>query len=119
MPSDIRVNYYIPGGEVRGTRIQGKLRPVGGDWLTVRADGVAVLDVRATIETVDGSLIDVVYSGILDLGPEGHAAVLRGDLPEHAKIRTAPRLRTTHPKYECVNRTQFVGIGEATCERTW
>ncbi|MCC2659141.1 MAG: hypothetical protein K0Q76_4249 [Panacagrimonas sp.] len=112
LPSDIRVNYYITGGEVRGSRIQGRLRPVGGDWLTVRADGVAVLDVRATIETHDGALIDVVYGGILDLGPDGHAAVLRGDLPEIAKIRTAPRLRTASPKYEWVNRTQFVGIGE-------
>ena len=113
VPSDIRVNYYITGGEVRGDRIQGKLRQAGGDWLTVRADGVAVLDVRATIETNDGALIDVVYNGILDLGPDGHAAVLRGELPELAKIRTAPRLRTSSPEYEWVNRTQFVGIGEA------
>ena len=111
-PSDIRVNYYVTGGEVRGPKLQGKLRPVGGDWLTVRSDGVAVLDVRATIETSDGALIDVVNNAILDLGPDGHAAVLRGELPERAKVRTAPRLRTSSPKYEWVNRAQFVGIGE-------
>ena len=98
LPSDIRVNYYITGGEVRGSKIQGHLRPVGGDWLTVRADGISVLDVRATIETSDGALIDVVYNGILDLGPDGHAAVLRGELPELAKIRTAQRMRTSSPK---------------------
>jgi len=38
--------------------VSGKLRPVGGDWLTIRKHGVAILDVRATIETHDGALID-------------------------------------------------------------
>lgn len=51
VPEGIRLIFYVTGGEVRGPRVNGKLRPVGADWFTVRADGVAILDVRATIET--------------------------------------------------------------------
>ena len=58
VPEGLRVNGYILGGEVTGPRVSGKLRPVGGDWLTIRKHGVAILDVRATIETHDGALID-------------------------------------------------------------
>jgi hypothetical protein len=45
VPEGIRVNFYSAGGEVTGPRIRGKVRPVGGDWVIVRRDGVAYLDV--------------------------------------------------------------------------
>lgn len=50
----LRVSVQVTGGEVTGPRIFGKLRPLSGDWLTIRRDGVAILDVRTTIETHDG-----------------------------------------------------------------
>lgn len=39
VPGGIRANFYITGGEISGPRLRGTLRPVGGDWLTVRPDG--------------------------------------------------------------------------------
>src|SRR6185503_14135752 len=57
VPEGLRVNFYNAGGTVGGPRIRGKVRPVGGDWMTVRPDGVAVVDVRVTFETDDGALI--------------------------------------------------------------
>ncbi len=113
VPNDIRANFYVTAGEVWGPRLSGKLRPVGGDWITLRADGVCVLDVRITIEANDGALIDVAYNGILDAGVDGYSAFLRGEVPEIAQIRAAPRMRTAHPKYAWMNRTQFINIGEA------
>jgi hypothetical protein len=59
VPDDIRVNFYVTDGEVwlpDRTKI-GKLRPVGGDWLTVRRDNQGALDVRATVEMNDGALL--------------------------------------------------------------
>jgi hypothetical protein len=109
----IRLNFYCAGGRVEGGRLHGRVLPVGGDWLTVRADGVAVLDVRATIEADDGALIYATYSGLIDLGPDGYERVLRGDLPPQAEIRTMPRFRTSHPAYLWLNRLQCVGIGRA------
>lgn len=109
---DIRINFFVTGGEISGPKLQGKLRPLGADWLTLRADGIAVLDVRAAFESHDGALIDVVYNGIIDMGAEGHAAFLRGEVPDLVRIHAAPRLRTSHPAYQWVNRAQFINIGE-------
>ncbi len=49
VPEGIRANFYVTGGEISGPRLQGTVRPVGGDWLTVRTDGMGILDVRATL----------------------------------------------------------------------
>jgi hypothetical protein len=53
-PVGLRVNAYISGGEIWGRGLRGRVLPVGADWLTIRPDGVGVLDVRAIIETSDG-----------------------------------------------------------------
>lgn len=109
----LRLNFYITGGEVSGPRIQGKIRPVGADWLTVRTDGVAVLDVRATIETHDGALLYTSYSGLIDAGPDGYQAVLAGHLPpDGTPFRITPRYQAAHPAYQWANRVVGVGIGE-------
>lgn len=114
LPDDIRINFYVTGGEIwtpDGTRI-GKVRSVGGDWLTIRRDGKGLLDVRATVETNDGALIYGVYNGYLDLGEKGYDNLLAGKLPEKSQIRAAPRFSTASPAFAWVNSTQFVNIGE-------
>jgi hypothetical protein len=50
----VRVNVYVTEGEIFGPTMRGRLRSVGGDWLTLRPDGVGILDVRATIELDNG-----------------------------------------------------------------
>jgi hypothetical protein len=77
----IRVNFYCQGGEVTGPKLQGRCGSVGGDWLTVRTDGVAILDARTTIESHDGALIAITYSGVADLENDGYQRFLEGNLP--------------------------------------
>jgi hypothetical protein len=108
-----RAIYYSRGGEVNGPRVQGKLRSVGGDWLTIRQDGVALVDVRTTFETDDGALIYAQYNGIIDAGENGYDNFLKGNIPAVLPIRTAPRFSTAHPSYLWLNRLQCIGIGEA------
>ena len=112
VPEGVRVNFYSIGGEINAGKIRGKVRPVGGDWMTVRRDGVAIVDVRATFETDDGALILVIYPGVIDLGEDGYEKFLRGELPSTARIRTSPRFLTSHPKYLWLNRLHCVGVGE-------
>jgi Protein of unknown function (DUF3237) len=89
-PEGIRVNFYVTSGELTGPKIRGILRPVGGDWFTIRTDGIGFLDVRATIETHDHALIFVAYTGVGDLGEDGYHKFLQGALargaafPDHA-----------------------------------
>ena len=108
----IRVNFYTSGGEITGASVRGKIRAVGGDWMTVRRDGVAILDVRATFETHDGALILVTYPGVIDFGEDGYDKFLRGELPTDAKIRISPRFVTSHPEYLWLNRLHCIGVGK-------
>ena len=120
VPDDVRVNFYVTGGEVwlpDGTRI-GKVRAVGGDWLTIRRDNCGVLDVRATVETHDGALLYVVYNGVIDLGENGYDQIRSsGTFPQRARIHAAPRITTAHPSYAWVNACQFVNVGEVLFDR--
>lgn len=108
----LRVNFYSTGGVITGSKLRGKLRPVGGDWVTVRRDGVALLDVRTTFETHDGALILVTYQGIVDFGEDGYDRFLQGDIPPVVPIRMSPRFSTSHADYLWLNRLQCLGIGE-------
>jgi hypothetical protein len=112
VPEGIRLNAYVSGGEVTGPRLNGKVRAVGGDWLTIRRDGVGIVDVRGTFETDDGAVILVTYSGILDTGEDGYEQFMRGELPQTLQIRTSPRFFASHPNYVWLNRLHCLGIGQ-------
>jgi hypothetical protein len=118
VPGGIRVNFYVTGSEITGPKVFGKVRPVGADWLTVRRDGIAALDVRATAETNDGALLYVTYLGIIDLGENGYDDFLKGvPLPSGVAIRTSPRIQTSDPRYLWLNRLHCIGVGQAFAER--
>ena len=110
-PAGLRMNAYISGGEISGPRLRGRVLPVGGDWLTVRPDGVGVLNVRASAETHDGALLYIEYVGVMDLGPDGYQRMLRGEPPPKIAIQAAPRWLTAHPSYLWLNRLQCVNVG--------
>lgn len=110
----IRGNFYGISGEVIGPRIQGRVLPRGVDYLTIRSDGVALLDVHLTIETHDGALIQMDYTGVADIGEDGQGQFLRNEIPPTVPARAVPRMFSGDPDYSWVNRCQFVMIGEAS-----
>jgi hypothetical protein len=116
-PGGIRAQFYIQGGEVSGPQLRGRLRPVGGDWFTLWPDGMGELDVRLTIETHDGALVEARYGGLSDFGAQGYSQFLRGHLPIRAALYTTPRFYTAHPDYQWLHRLACVGIGQADLER--
>jgi hypothetical protein len=116
---DLKINFYVTGGTVMGAKVSGKLRAVGGDWLTLRRDGIAILDVRATIETTDNALIYATYPGIIDFGENGYQNFLEGIRPPSGiAIRISPRFQTSHPAYLWLNRLHCIGLGQAFLERS-
>ena len=115
-PEGLRVNFYVTGGEVNGPRLKGEVLPVGGDWMTIRKDGVAILDVRATLVTADQALIYIAYTGVVEAGEDGYQQFLDGDLSNKLPIRGTPRFLTAHPGYLWLNRLQCVNVGEADME---
>ena len=55
----------VTGGSFEGPHLKGTVLSGGGDWVVVRPDGVAELDVRQTLQTDDGALVYVTYRGYL------------------------------------------------------
>ena len=119
-PDGLRVHWYwSPAeGEVQGPALTARVRHIGGDWMTIRRDGVGVMDVRATLETADGALLYVFYQGYYDLGPDGYQNFLARKWPMRAPTRTTPRISTGHPNYAWLNRVQCLGVGEVTIAET-
>ena len=97
-----------------GPNCKGTLLPVGADWLTIRTDGIGILDVRATFKTDDDALIYTQYSGVLETGKDGYQKALDGKLPDIIPLRVCSRMHTVHPKYQWLNRHQFMHFGEAS-----
>ena len=107
----LRMNAYVTAGEVSGPKLHGRFRPVGGDWLTFRRDGIGILDVRATMELDDGALVYTTYSGVADGGPDGYDMIMSNKPPAVIQLRITPRYFTAHPDYLWLNRLQCIGVG--------
>jgi hypothetical protein len=100
-PSGFRVIAEIESATVDGDRLRGTCSgSSGGDWLTL-VDGIATVDVRMTIETHDGALILVTYTGRSDFreGPGAHP------------IYSAPVFETGDERYAWLNLVQAVAKG--------
>jgi hypothetical protein len=103
----------ITGGRVSGERLCGRVLPGGADWQIVRADGVAELDARYTIETADGALIYVANRGVRH-GPEPVMQKLAAGEPVDPALyymRTTPWFETGDARYAWLNRIVCVGTG--------
>ena len=90
--------FPVLGGSFEGERLRGKVLAGGGDWVTAHADGTFALDLRVTLETDDGALIHMTFSGVRD--------------DANHYLRTLPRFETASEKYAFLNRLLSVGLGE-------
>jgi hypothetical protein len=90
--------FPVIGGSFEGERLRGTVLAGGGDWVTAVADGTLELDLRVTLETDDGALIHMTFTGVRD--------------DANHYFRTLPRFETAVPKYAFLNRLLAVGIGE-------
>jgi len=98
-PNGTRVIVGINGGTVTGPKVNGTVAHLGADWLTLRADGTAQLDVRALITTDDGASIHMRYLGVMAPGEAG------------PRIITAPLFEAGAEQYTWLNGVQAVAIG--------
>ena len=89
--------FPITGGSFEGERLRGIVLG-GADWVTAASDGTRELDLRVTLETDDGALIHMTFTG------------LRHDANLYSRRR--PRFETAAPTCAFLNRPLAVGIGE-------
>lgn len=112
-PDGYRINFLVERGTLTGPGVDGVVQPGGGDWMRVREDGVAGLEIRATFETSDGAVVFYRAGGVLDLGPGGYTQVAAGRLSGCPPFYAAPTFVTAHSQWQWLNRVQGFGIGRA------
>lgn len=86
----------ITGGTFGGPAMRGTVHPGGADWIT-QVSGRSSLDVRITLETDDGALIYMTYTGVVSRGEDG------------LYWRVRPVFFTASERYDWLNHTVFVG----------
>ena len=103
----------ITGGRFGGERLSGRVLPGGADWQVIRADGVADLDARYTLETEDGALIYVRNRGLRHGPPEVLRQLAAGEAVDPARyyMRTTPLFETGDARYAWLNRIVCVATG--------
>jgi hypothetical protein len=103
----------ITGGRFAGERLAGRVLPGGADWQVIRADGVADLDARYTLETEDGALIYVRNHGLRHGPPEVLRRLAAGEPvdPSSYYMRTTPLFETGDARYAWLNRIVCVASG--------
>jgi hypothetical protein len=104
-PHGRRVTFPITGGSFEGDRLRGNVLPGGYDWTMRRQDGVVELDERITLETEDGALIHMAFTGLID-----------DTRPGAPYFFTLPRFETAAAKYSFLNRILAVGTGERSAD---
>jgi len=99
-------------GTVKGSKINGTIQPVGGDFALIRVDNCLEIDVRAVIATDDGAFIYTYYKGIVDMTAKQVQEFLGGTLPTGLIAYVTPRFETGHENYQWLTRIQAVGRGK-------
>lgn len=117
-PDGLRLLFALrDGGTVRGPALNGEIMHKGGDWMRVRTDGMGVCAIDALIRPEGGGIVLSEYTGLVDFGPDGYAALARGGGPRRAPLRFAPRYLTAVESLKWMNRLQCFSIGEVDLER--
>ena len=104
----------IVGGRVTGERLNGRILPGGADWQIIRADGVADIRARYTIEADGGGLVLVNSEGLRHGPPDVIARLSRGEPvdPMLYYFRTVLRFETAAPALSWLNKTLAIGRGQ-------
>ncbi|MGN8159646.1 DUF3237 family protein [Salinisphaera sp. RV14] len=115
VPMDFGVNpqgrrRFVPisGGRVVGPYLNGRILPGGGDWQTVRNDGVVDLRAQYAIELTDGTLVEMDNFGLRYVDADARP----GPGESTAYFQTSARLNVAAGPYEWLMRTLFVAGAE-------
>ncbi len=103
----------ILGGTVTGRKLNGRVLPGGADWQIIRADGVADIQARYTIESAAGSRILVSSEGLRHGPKDVLEALARGDKvdPSLYYFRTVMRVETAGTDVAWMHRILAIARG--------
>jgi hypothetical protein len=110
-PDGLRINWHFVEAPFVGPVLEGAFLPGAADFMRIRADGVAIVQVQGCIETRKGARIYTSYGGNLDLGLDGYDRALRGEFDPWPPFVCAPKYATANKELEWLNRAQCLIVG--------
>jgi hypothetical protein len=111
VPDGLRVDWHFIEGRFVGPDLEGTFLPGGADWMRIRVDGVALVDVKGCLQTKTGGRIYCTYQGAVDLGPDGYARALRGEFDPLPPFVGNPTYATAEKSLQWLNRAQCIAVG--------
>ncbi|MBN2058769.1 MAG: DUF3237 domain-containing protein [Deltaproteobacteria bacterium] len=105
----------VTGGEIEGPKLTGKVIPFsGGDWPSIRPDGVTAFDSRYMLETSDGALIYINNRGYRHAPPDilEKMEALEPVDPSSYYFRVTPVFEAPTGPHDWLTRNVFVGVGD-------
>jgi hypothetical protein len=105
-PLGYRAAYPVDGGSFAGAKLRGTVNGDGADWITVRSDGVMMIDVRLSLTTDDDAKIGMTYTGLARArSPDANGRFRNRELLSYDEsyLHTTPRFETGDPRYLWLN----------------
>jgi len=112
-PRGARQYWEMTEGTLEGEGLRAHLAMPGGDWMTVSSDRFARPDVRVQLETDDGALILLHYTGLVERTDAFLAAAEANrptDWPDQY-MRFAMTFDTGAERYSWLNESLFLAEG--------
>lgn len=110
----------VIGGTFTDERLSGVVLAGGGDWVTNRADGAMLVDVRLPLRTQDGAHIALSYQGTMIATLAAMKRFGRGESQEAAEyeLRTVAQFTTGNDRYAWLNDRVVVSVSGPTTADT-
>ena len=110
-PFGLRHIDILGAGTFAGPRLEGKVLPGGMDQKIFRADGAMNPNVRLVLQTGDGAMILMYYTGIRYGTPEVMQRIADGEEvdPSEYYLRNTPYFETAAEKYDWLNHIVCIG----------
>ena len=111
VPDGLRIIWRFTEARFSGPILKGAYLPGAADWMHIRPDGVAIVQVRGCIETPDGARIYTTYDGYLELGPDGYARARREEFDPWPPFVCAATYATADKDLGWLNRAKCLILG--------
>jgi hypothetical protein len=115
-PISTRRILHVASGTFEGPALRGKVLPGGGDWVLVRRDGSAELDIRLTLKTAEGELVYLRSTGLFVAAGSVATRIRNGEdvQPDDYYFRTSILFEAGSATLSHLNHSLHVGVGQRT-----
>jgi hypothetical protein len=118
-PDAMMLHHVFSGGALEGPFLHLRVLPGGGEWASVRGDGVATVESRHSLQTSRDEYVFARFSGVYDFGNDGYENVLFDrPLQGLARVEVAIRYHAAASEYRWLNRLLCIGLGERDFTRS-